>query len=584
MKLHTSLITFFLLLSIPLFMFSQEEKPLKTQGLFEKQVKHLSEEFTSEINFVKAQEFYFKEQWDSTLVYSLKQLNENSKKIELNDLCYFFRGFSFKENEDFKAAKKELLKISKTFNFYNYVHIVLARIALEEGENEKAEQYYEYIKDVNTFELCGVKKSNIENNLGLKYLHSKEYSKAETYLLKSIASQEQEQDTLNLIAGYGNLASIYYEQMKDDKAIPYYLKAYQLSKQTNDFKAKRNASLNMSIVEENREDYKRALKYNIEYHKWADSVNSEINELEVERLENELNIQAKEKEVTVLQAENKAKVVERNGLLYTALVLLVLLGTTIYFYKEKIKTNKVITAQKEDLNELNTTKDKLFSIVSHDLRSSVNALKTSNAKLLENVEAKNLEQLDGLLQTNSSIVNGAYNLLDNLLNWALLQTKQSYFEIEPLRLYSIVEQVAYNYKPLMLDKVITFENNVLKSSRVNADQESLKIILRNLLDNAIKFSKANGFIKIYTEDTNKGYYDLVIEDSGIGIDEITIEDLLKESTLLPKKGNKKEKGTGLGLQLCKSMAKKNKGHFKIESKINEGTKMIISLPKTKQNG
>ena len=584
MKLHTSLITFFLLLSIPLFMFSQEEKTLKTQGLFEKQVKHLSEEFTSEINFVKAQEFYFKEQWDSTLVYSLKQLNENSKKTELNNLCYFFRGFSFKENEDFKAAKKELLKISKTFNFYNYVHIVLARIALEEGENEKAEQYYEYIKDVNTFELCGVKKSNIENNLGLKYLHSKEYSKAETYLLKSIASQEQEQDTLNLIAGYGNLASIYYEQMKDEKAIPYYLKAYQLSKQTNDFKAKRNASLNMSIVEENREDYKRALKYNIEYHKWADSVNSEINELEVERLENALNIQAKEKEVTVLQAENKAKVVERNGLLYTALVLLVLLGTTIYFYKEKIKTNKVITAQKEDLNELNTTKDKLFSIVSHDLRSSVNALKTSNTKLLENVEAKNLEQLDGLLQTNSSIVNGAYNLLDNLLNWALLQTKQSYFEIEPLRLYSIVEQVAYNYKPLMLDKVITFENNVLKSSRVNADQESLKIILRNLLDNAIKFSKANGFIKIYTEDTNKGYYDLVIEDSGIGIDEITIEDLLKESTLLPKKGNKKEKGTGLGLQLCKSMAKKNKGHFKIESKINEGTKMIISLPKTKQNG
>jgi signal transduction histidine kinase len=77
--------------------------------------------------------------------------------------------------------------------------------------------------------------------------------------------------------------------------------------------------------------------------------------------------------------------------------------------------------------------------------------------------------------------------LDNLLHWALLQ-KQSYFNKESLRLFFIVEQMVYNYKPLMLDKNIHFENKVLKSDLVDADQESLKIILRNLLDNAIKFS------------------------------------------------------------------------------------------------
>lgn len=78
-------------------------------------------------------------------------------------------------------------------------------------------------------------------------------------------------------------------------------------------------------------------------------------------------------------------------------------------------------------------------------------------------------------------------MLDNLLHWALLQTKQSYFHIEPLRLFFIVEQVAYNYKPLMHDKSISFQNLVLQTDKVLADQESLKIILRNLLDNAIKF-------------------------------------------------------------------------------------------------
>lgn len=102
-------------------------------------------------------------------------------------------------------------------------------------------------------------------------------------------------------------------------------------------------------------------------------------------------------------------------------------GAGVYFYRQKIRNNKIILAQKNQLDELNATKDKLFSIVSHDLRSSVNALKTSNGKLLENLENKNYAELDVLLHKNSTIASGAYNLLDNLLNWALLQTKQAYF-------------------------------------------------------------------------------------------------------------------------------------------------------------
>jgi light-regulated signal transduction histidine kinase (bacteriophytochrome) len=107
---------------------------------------------------------------------------------------------------------------------------------------------------------------------------------------------------------------------------------------------------------------------------------------------------------------------------------------------------------------LNATKDKLFSIVSHDLRSSVNALKVSNGK---QAESKTLQSwIPNCITT--AIANGAYNLLDNLLHWALLQTKQSYFK-ESLRLFFIVEQMVYNYKPLMLDKNIHFENKVLKA-------------------------------------------------------------------------------------------------------------------------
>jgi K+-sensing histidine kinase KdpD len=165
-----------------------------------------------------------------------------------------------------------------------------------------------------------------------------------------------------------------------------------------------------------------------------------------------------------------------------------------------------------------------------------------------------------------------------------LQTKQSYFNKESLRLFFIVEQMVYNYKPLMLDKNIHCENKVFKSDMVDVDQESLKIILRNLLDNAIKFSNQDGSIKIYSKNVNSDFCDLVIEDNGLGMDECTRQELLKETVLLLKKKNEDIVGTGLGLQLCKSMIKKNGGKFRIESESEKGTKMIVSLPKSQKDG
>lgn len=166
----------------------------------------------------------------------------------------------------------------------------------------------------------------------------------------------------------------------------------------------------------------------------------------------------------------------------------------------------------------------------------------------------------------------------------MLQTKQLYFHKESIHLYSIVQQIEYNYKPLLLDKAITFENSVSKNIFIFVDLDSLKIVLRNLLDNAIKFSNENGKINFYTQEINPDFCDLTIEDNGIGMSENTIKELLQEGELLAKKSNSEIIGTGLGLQLCKQMIKKNSGTLVIESEINKGTKMILSFPKTKTNG
>lgn len=246
-----------------------------------------------------------------------------------------------------------------------------------------------------------------------------------------------------------------------------------------------------------------------------------------------------------------------------------------------MKSSKIILRQKNKLDELNATKDQLFSIVSHDLRSSVNALKSSNSKLSATLETKNYDELNQLIVQNSSIANGTYSLLDNLLHWALLQTKQLYFHKESIHLHSVIQQIAYNYKPLLLEKAITFENLVSKSIFLFVDLDSLKIVFRNLLDNAIKFSKENGQITFSANEIDSDYCQVIIQDKGIGMSRNTIDELLQEGELLAKKGNSEIIGTGLGLQLCKQMIKKNSGTFEIESELNKGTKMILTFPKTK---
>lgn len=540
------------------------------------EIKNKISEYKEEFYFKKASLFFVNKQWDSTLIYSSKQLVKN-RYPELFNYCHYYRGISFQKKKIFEEAKKELKLITKDFIFHSDVILALGEVALEQSDYNKAVKYFKKIENLSGGRNYDFKKSKVIHNLGICYLHLNEFNQAESYLLESVRLYKGEKDDLMLVGTYGDLATLYYVQYKDKKAIPYFKKGYELSKEINDFNLKFTTAHNMAVVEENRKNYIKALAYRKEFEQWKDSLNDQNKVWEVAKLEKEFAVKQKQKEVSLLQAENKIKIAERNGLFYSAIVLLLLLGTGAYFLREKVKTNKIITSQKEKLDVLNATKDKLFSIVSHDLRSSVNALKSSHSKLVTNLKAKNLEQLDTLLHNNSAIVNGAYGLLDNLLHWALLQTKQGYFEMTEMRLFFIVEQIAFNYQAIMADKNIVFENTVAKKEMVYADQESLKIILRNLLDNAIKFTESGGAIKIYVQSSEEEYCHLVIEDSGLGMDENTRLQLVSDTELLSKKKNEDIIGTGLGLQLCKSMIAKNGGKFNIESELAKGSKMLVSL-------
>lgn len=536
-------------------------------------------EYKKETNFNKANFFFIKNNWDSTLVYSMKQLNSSNIK-ELADYCHFFRGYSFREKKLFKEAFTEMLLVSNKFELYPLVNKNLGQILLELKQFKKAIYYFKEVEKNPSPKQQGYKISIIYQNLGLCYLHLNQFNNAEEYLFKSLELQKKEKDTVSLISLYMNIATLYYDQYKDSQAIPYFEKGYILSKQIKDFDKKYLASYNMAAVEENRGNFKQALAYRKESEQWKDSLNNQNKIWALADYEKKYAVAQKQKQISVLKVENELKNTQRNTMFFSTIGLLLLLTGGVYIYGQKEKNTKIILSQKEKLDELNATKDQLFSIVSHDLRSSVNALKTSNTKLTNSLESKNYDELDKLLHQNSAIANSAYSLLDNLLHWALLQTQQLYFHKDSVHLFSIVQQIEYSYKPLLLEKTIAFENEVSKNGFIFVDLDSLKIILRNLLDNAIKFSPEHSSIRFYSLDTPSEFHQLIIEDQGIGMSPKTIAELLEDNELLAKKSNSEIIGTGLGMQLCKQMIKKNGGTLAIESELNKGTKMILSFPKT----
>ncbi len=563
------------LLFFPSIIFSQQEKNLNYFGIA---VQKKANSAKSENNFKKAQYFFLKNEWDSTLVYSMKQLNSNPD-LEIKEYCHYFRGHSLMMKALYKQAHIEFSLINKSFQYYYLVDNNIGVLFYYEKKFENAIIYFLKAEKGILNHKDETEIADLYRNIGTCYLHLKQFAKAESYL-KNDVFLNPKHITKRVINSNTTIANLYYLQYKDEQAIYYFQKAYSLSKNIKDFTLKENTAFNMAVVEENRGNLKKALEYRKEAEDWKDSLNNQNKIWAVADFEKKFAVAQKQKQIKVLEVENKLKNTQRNGLFFAAIGLLLILTGGVYLYGQKVKNAKTILLQKNKLDELNATKDQLFSIVSHDLRSSVNALKTSNAKLAATLETKNYDELHQLIIQNSSIANGAYSLLDNLLHWAMLQTKQLYFHKESVHLYSIVQQIEYNYKPLLLDKEITFENLVSRNTFIFVDLDSLKIVLRNLLDNAIKFSNQNGQIKFYSQDTNESFCQLIIEDTGIGMTENTIKELLTDSELLAKKANSEIIGTGLGLQLCKQMIQKNSGTLTIESEINKGTKMILTFPKT----
>jgi len=241
-----------------------------------------------------------------------------------------------------------------------------------------------------------------------------------------------------------------------------------------------------------------------------------------------------------------------------------------------------IERQAENLKQSNTLKDRMFSIIGHDLRSPLSAAKLKMDFIMRGIiDPKADEFVDetvfGLLKT----MDEALNLLQNLLGWAKSESDQIQVIPENLDLKDIVEQTFRLLKLGSEHKKITLENNIPEETIVHADLNTTKTVLRNLLSNAIKFTPFDGKIKV--NGVLEGNRTIIeVQDNGQGIPSEDISKILNPNEHFSKLGTEKEPGTGLGLILCQNFVRKNGGELKIKSTVGVGSTFYFDLPLAKE--
>lgn len=273
---------------------------------------------------------------------------------------------------------------------------------------------------------------------------------------------------------------------------------------------------------------------------------------------------------------------KKNGELRHAIMLVVNLSHNkkMATFTDVTENKHVELALKESeakLRESNHTKNMLFNIIAHDLRSPFNAILGFSNLLLENHTQYGEKEREEYIKVINNSTKQAYNLLDNLLNWARTQTGKFVFNPKKQSLDKILTEVTKLNQNNAEMKNIKLSYSLSEDINIYADYDMMEIILRNLISNAIKFTHKNGEVTINTEQ-DKDNVIISISDTGVGMKQEKLQKIFDIGKKISTSGTENEKGTGLGLILCKEFVEKHGGKIWVESEIEKGSKFIFSIP------
>lgn len=546
--------------------------------------------------------FYRRDDTQNSFSYAIQAL-QMAKKLDdveeqINNLNTI--GTIYSDQKEYDLAIRHLqeaiqLSNSKKFPYlYSRSYNNLAYAYIEKNELDSAFFYTEKALEIGKENNFPYTISFALRNLGDIYKRKQEYKKALEAYQQVIGYAKEYENNFMLISTYTKIASIYLQTDQDELALKYLLMGIDIGKKYHFPYELHLAYKLLSDLYNKEQDIKNAFYYQSLYVQLRDSIYKI--EKQTYLFENEFT----KKEKQALSKENiikQAEIIKKNTwlvvtffLLFATGVFALLLFRSMNQKKEAYKIvlqqrneiaeqNEKIKLQAEHLQQLNRTKDKILAIISHDFRNPIANLQNS-LKLFEtqNIDTKDILLITRALSKNIDIVQ---NTLDSLLHWAYAQMDGLRTQKEVFDIREVILELHEFFKLDLFKKQIVLDCQIMPHTLVYADPNQVILILRNLIANAIKFTPKKGKIILWAKEKHEERL-ICVSDTGIGIDKEKIKTLFDIDKVISTKGTEGEKGTGLGLLLCKEFVEKNGGIIWAESQVGKGTDFYFTLPSPKE--
>ncbi len=536
--------------------------------------------------------------YDEALMYYFQALTLNKELDIPNNIAINLVniGLAYKETAKSDEAIKYFIESlpfalkSDELNTVGYAYNSLGSAYL--GVHQDSSIYY-FNKSLNIYRESKYKGGEIIalKGIGQNYIYASDFDNAREYFYQILRIAEEENIPLRIAEANKFLGDIYLKENNYSKAKKYFEDCLDLSQKHSLKSLMSDSYKNLSIINENLGDNDSALYALKQYEKLYSEINNEDIQRRIDDLKNKFEFEKYQRALQAQQYEN-----EKQGLyLAGALILLVLAVMSAFVLlninKKRKKNNLLLRNKNEliegqtkeleiknsELVESNEAKDKLFSIIAHDLKNPFSTLLNYSFFLKEEYhelsEKERIEFVSYMYDTTTK----TYELLENLLNLSASRTGKISYSPTNISPFEIFKTVISLYEAQSKNKTITISNNVKENLLVFADQYMIEIVLRNLINNAIKYTHVNGNIAVEAKEKNSKVM-ISIEDSGVGMDSSTVENIFNINVIKSQNGTKGERGTGLGLGLCKEFVEKNNGSIEVTSELNKGSKFIVYLP------
>jgi signal transduction histidine kinase len=385
------------------------------------------------------------------------------------------------------------------------------------------------------------------------------------------------------IANY-NLGKTFFETNELDLAKEYLNKSYVSSVENNYKSLEKDNLLILSKIAEKEGNLSHALQYLKESNILNDSLlNTEriarFTQLQVRYIteqQNRENLLLKQQneiqEITIRQQKLKTRILIISGIF--------ILGILFFMARSRVSFKKLsarLEKSEKELLKANAGKDKFFTLIAHDLKSPFNGLLGITEILSENFDELPPEQSKRMILELRKSVTNVYALLEGLLSWAQIQTGKIEYHPKKTDLFNLAKEVTNQLETAAKNKNIRLEQNIGAKTFAIADEKTVSTVFRNLISNAIKYTHPGGLVKIEAA-AKENYIEISVEDNGIGMTQETLKKLFTITEKISEEGTANEKGTGLGLILCKEFVEKNNGKIWAKSETGKGSRFVFTLP------